>query len=40
MKLETRMYKITGRKQKKRIAKFRNLKVGIWGWLKMYFNLK
>jgi len=40
MNTETRVYKVDGGTKGKRILKFRKLKIGIWGWIKMFYLLK
>ena len=40
MKTEIRIYKKTGHKQKKRIAKMKNEKVGFFAWCRLYFKYK
>jgi len=40
MKTEIRVYKRIGKKQKIRIAKICNEKVGFFAWLKLYFKFK
>jgi len=38
MKTEIRIYKRVGKKQKIRIAKIRDEKVGFFGWVKLWFK--
>ena len=40
MKKEIVIYKRIGKKQKIRIAKIRDEKVGIFAWIKLYFKIK
>lgn len=40
MKTEIRIYKLTGKRQKIRIAKMRNEKVGLFAWLKLWLKFK